>query len=154
MDWLVITGAKPWDGRYELDLLDRELTTREWGWVKRLSGYMPLTIVQGLEGGDPELFTALAVVALRRAGRIEQGDATDTYEQLLDTPAGRITLESDTAEAVEDDAGPPAGSSSSNGTSSGPASTTSWERSDGPTRPATGTPDSATSESLPAWSVS
>ena len=46
MDWLTIKGVPPWDGRYEFDLEDRELTTREWGWIKRWSGYLPLTVAE------------------------------------------------------------------------------------------------------------
>ena len=154
MEWLTIQGAKPWDGRYELDLLENELTTREWGYVKRLTGYMPLTIMNGLEGADPELFTALAVIALRRAGKIEQAAVTDTYERLLDTPAGRIMLESDTdVDEAEADAGPPAVSSNGSDSFSGTGSTPSSERSDGPIPPATGIPASATSTSAPVRSV-
>ena len=40
-------GVPPYDGRYDFDLEGRELTTREWGWIKRLSGYLPLTIEEG-----------------------------------------------------------------------------------------------------------
>jgi hypothetical protein len=43
MDTIVISGVKPYDGRYEFELGD-ELTTREWGWIKRLSGYLPSTL--------------------------------------------------------------------------------------------------------------
>jgi hypothetical protein len=148
MDYVVIAGVKPWDGRYELDLLDNELTIREWGWVKRLSGYMPLTIMQGLDGADPELYTALAVIALRRAGKLDNAQVPDTYERMIDNPAGRITLESDPepAEGADQDL-PPAGSSNGNGTSSGDGSQTSSGSLDDPTLPATGTADSATSVS-------
>ena len=67
MDYIVIEGVRPYDGRYEFDLEGRELTTREWGWIKRLSGYLPLTIEEGLT--DPELITVFACIALRRAGQ-------------------------------------------------------------------------------------
>ena len=52
-----------------MGLEGRELTTREWGWIKRLSGYLPLNIEDGL--GDPELVIVFAAIALRRAGKVE-----------------------------------------------------------------------------------
>ena len=69
MDYIVIEGVPPYDGRYEFDLEGRELTTREWGWIKRHSGYLPLTIEDGFT--DPELVTVFAAIALRRAGKVE-----------------------------------------------------------------------------------
>ena len=41
MTSIAITGCKPYDGHYELDF-NQELTTREWGWIKRHAGYLPL----------------------------------------------------------------------------------------------------------------
>ena len=69
MDWLILEQVPPYDGRYEWDLEGRELTTREWGWIKRLAGYLPLNIEDGL--GDPELIAVFAAIALRRAGKVE-----------------------------------------------------------------------------------
>src|SRR4029077_12161900 len=121
MDWVVIEGVKPYDGRYEFDLIGSEPTTREWGWIKRLSGYMPATITEGFEGADPELFSVFAVIALRRAGRIETREVQHVFDRLADAPfPAAIRLETDQPdEPEEDDAGPPASSSSRNGASSG-----------------------------------
>ncbi len=153
MDWIVIDGVRPWDGRYEFDLDGRPLTAREWGWIKRHSGYMPLTVKDGLRGGDPELFSVWAVIALRRAGKIQPGDVTDVFERFADVPfGGAISFEGDT-DAVEGDAGPPPSRSGENASSSGPGSTTSSETS-APTRTASGTPGSDTSESDRLRSVS
>jgi hypothetical protein len=151
MDWIVIDGVQPWDGRYEFDLDRQPFTTREWGWIRRTTGYMPLTVEEGLRGADPELFTVWAVIALRRAGRINAEEVTGTYERLLDAPFGAaITFEGGT----EADAGPPPGGpgegSSSNGATSGPGSSTSSETSE----PSAGTHGSATSESGRLMSVS
>ena len=68
MDYIVVEGVRPYDGRYEFDIAGQELTTREWGWIKRLSGYLPLTVEEGFS--DPELVTVFAAIALRRAGKI------------------------------------------------------------------------------------
>ena len=149
MPWVVIEGAKPWDGRYRLDLGD-DFSTHEWGWIKRLSGYMPLTVDDGYDGGDPELFAALAVIAIRRAGRIDWDGARAVFDRIGEGPFGSTCrLEPDEG---EDDAGPPERSSSANGSTSGEGSLAKSERSDGPPSHS-GAPVSATSESRPAWSA-
>ena len=51
MNHLIITGVPPYDGRYEFDM-ERDFTTREWGWLKRLAGYLPLNIEEGFDGGQ------------------------------------------------------------------------------------------------------
>ena len=122
MDYITIDGVPPYDGRWEWDLEGRELTTREWGWIKRLSGYLPLNIEEGL--GDPELVIVFAAIALRRAGKVEPKDVPQVFERLSDAPFGeRITLETDLVE--EDDASPPPSSSSLNGDASGASSSPS-----------------------------
>ena len=75
MDYLTIEGVKPYDGRYEFDIENHALTTREWGWIKRHSGYLPLTIADGYAGADPELYAVFAVIALCRAGKVDARDA-------------------------------------------------------------------------------
>jgi len=148
VNWLVIDGVPPWDGRYEFDLEDQEPTTREWGLIKKFSGYLPLTIQQGLEGADPELFCVFALIALRRAGKIDQPDIQQTYDRFADAPFGAtIRLEAD-QEPAEADAGPPPSSSSGSSSIGGDDSTTSSEKSDGTPDPS-GTPASATSASAP-----
>ena len=146
MDYITIDGVPPYDGRYEWDIENRELTTREWGWIKRLTGYLPLNIEEGL--GDPELVVVFAAMALRRAGKVEAKDVPQAFERLSDAPFGeRITLETDVADE-EDDAGPPASSSTSNGADSGASSIANSVTSVLAPSPS-GTPGSATSESGP-----
>jgi hypothetical protein len=146
VDYIVVTGVQPYDGRYELELT--ELTTREWGWIKRLAGYLPITLEDD-SFGDPELACVLAAIMMRRAGRIETREVPEVFERLADAPFGAaITVEAGEPEAGEGetDAGPPASSSNGSSATSGPSSATSsetWE----PTPPATGTPASATSPS-------
>jgi hypothetical protein len=150
---LVIEGAAPYDGEYELDL-DSELTTREWGWVKRLAGYLPLALDEQAFG-DPEFVCVLAAIALKRARRVEASEVPATFERLVDAPFGStIRLIPDPDEPAEDaDAGPPVASSSENGSSSGDASRTSSETS-AATRSGSGTPGSASLPSSPATSGS
>jgi hypothetical protein len=152
VNWLVIENIRPWDGRYEFDIENEEPTTREWSWIKRFSGYLPLTIQQGLEGGDPELFCAFAILALRRAGKIEPGDVQQVYDRLADVPFGAtIRLEAD--EPVEEgDAGPPPENSNGSSSITGPDSRPSSDRS-AAIPPASGIPASATSTSARPASV-
>ena len=143
MDYIVLDVA-PYEGRWEFDLDGRELSTREWGWIKRLSGYLPLTIEEGL--ADPELITVFACIALRRAGKVEPRDVPGVFEQLSDAPFGSsIVMETDTEE-VAGEAGPPPSSSNANGGSSGAASSPNSETSQ-PALSSSGTPGSATSAS-------
>lgn len=152
-DWITIAGVRPYDGRYELDLHGSPLTTREWGWIKRHAGYVPGTINDAAYS-DPELIAVLAVITLRRNGLLEPREVPAAYDRLQDQPAGpTITIEFGDVEAEDDDAGPPASSSSENASSSGHDSPTSSESS-GPRPSHSGTPRSATSVSVPAKSAS
>ena len=150
MQQIVITGAKPYDGRYDLDL-DVELTTREWGWIKRHAGYLPLALTDDAFG-DPELVCVLAVIAMRRAGRIQPAEVASTFDKLADAPFGTtitVTGEPD----QEDREDPPQSKPNSNGATSGAASPTSSATSASTPSP-TGTPASATSASAPPTSAS
>ena len=134
MEYIVLEGVKPYDGRWPLDAT-ADFTTREWGVIKRLSGYLPLTVDDGFQGGDPELFAAFAVIALVRAGRVETRDAQEAFDRIADAPFGAaIRLESDSPanEDVEGDAGPPAVSKTENAPTNGHGSTTSSETSEPP----------------------
>lgn len=103
---IIIQGIKPWDGDYDLDT-DRAFNAREWRWIKKVSGYMPLTVSDGFAGGDPDLFVALAVIAMCREGRIGRDEGLTVADQLAEVPfdGAAINLVGDD---VEDDALPPA----------------------------------------------
>ena len=125
MDTIVIEGVHPYDGRYPFDLVGQELTTREWGWIKRLSGYLPLTV----DYTDPEVLTVFACIALRRTGKVQAQDVPAVFDRLSDAPFGSaITLETEPVEEGDADSPPPS-SSSSNGADSGHSSPTSSETS-------------------------
>ena len=145
MDFIVVDGMPPYDGRYEWDALDTGFTTREWGWIKRISGYLPDTLADGWGNGDTEVTLLFAVIAMRRAGKISAADVPAVFEKLSDAPPQSILRWEH--EGVEDDAGPPAQPSParSNGSdsSSGNDSPTSSERSVSAPKP-TGTPASDT----------
>ena len=146
MHRLIVANVPPYDGAYDLDLDTVPLTSREWGWVKRLAGYLPLTIDEGLDGGDPELLSVFAVMALRRAGKIQTAQVTQVFEQLQDVPVdGTVRLEMDTGEEV--DADPPTSESLSLNTSSPGRGSPTGTGTSGSHRSPTGDPNSAISTS-------
>jgi hypothetical protein len=149
-DWITITGVKPYDGRYELDIDAQPLTVREWGWVKRHAGYLPLTL-EADAFTDPELIMVLAAIAARRGGRVEPADIPALIERFQDVdPFASITYESG-VEAGDAD-GPPASSSETRRSSNGDSSTTGSVSLDDPLSP-TGPRRSDTSASDPAMSA-
>jgi hypothetical protein len=153
-DWVTVTGVRPYDGRYEIDILEQPLTTREWGWIKKHAGYLPATLGEDWLG-DPEFIAVLAVIALRRNDRIENREVPAVLEKFQDAPFGTaITIEvGERDEVYEGDAGPPPSRTSSNGSSTGHGSTTITETSESPPAP-TGPLPLGISESDPAMSVS
>jgi hypothetical protein len=150
--WITLKGVKPYDGRYELDLDGQPLTRREWGWIKRNAGYLPVTLT-GETFADPELITMLAIISMYRAGKVTTDQVPDVWERFADVPFdGVVTLEADEDDAERDDAGPPPGRKSEKPSSSGASSPTGSATSEAPPR-ATGSPASATSGSAPATLV-
>lgn len=145
---IVIEDLRPWDGSYDFTI--DEFSRREWGWIKRLAGYLPGDVEKGFAGADPELYAVFGVIALYRSARIGPDEAADIFERFLD--GGKIRLEGTKSEEKGDDASPPAESSNGNETSSGADSSKSSETSP-PTRPDPGHPFSGTSESPQIASV-
>lgn len=148
MPAIILTGVQPYDGRYPLQLEGDLFTIHEWGWIKRFAGYLPATVWDGFDGGDPELMATFAVIALHRAGRITSRDAPDVFAQIGHGQLGaQLQIEADPGDAeAEDDASPPRSSLNGSGTTSGPDSPTS-SASPAASPSAIGMRDSATSES-------
>jgi hypothetical protein len=145
-DQIIIEGVLPYDGAYDWDLERQELTTREWGWIKRLAGYLPLDLGDPAKWGDPEVLVCFAAIALRRAGRVEAREVPQVFERLADAPFDGAKIQLETEEAEEDDAGPPASSSNGSTGSSGAVSPPSSETSTA-NQPGSGTPASASTGS-------
>ena len=89
----VVLDTPRWKGEFPLDLADDPLTALEWRWVKKISGYMPMTVEEGVGGLDPDLFIAFAVIALHRAGKIQKAEAIQVADVLADFPADGSTLQ-------------------------------------------------------------
>jgi hypothetical protein len=153
MRWIRIEGLRPFDGRYEFNLDAGEFTTREWQWIKKHAGYMPLTIEQGAQGGDIDLIVAFTAIALYRAARLDQAEVASFVERVQDVDIGaHIAFDAEDV-AEEADASPPPPSSDGSSSTSGDASPTSSEiLTNGQKH--SGTPSSATSPSDPAtWAT-
>jgi hypothetical protein len=132
VDHIVIEGTSPWAGRYEFDLSEsiESLTLREWGWIKKLGGYLPGTIQEGLLGADAELIGTFACIALYRHRKIEKDRVPEVFEQLIDSPFTSVKVEF--GEQAEESDRTPTQATSSNGSpvSSGLVSPTSSVSSD------------------------
>lgn len=152
MDYLTVEGVPPYDGRYEFDLRGSSFSLREWGWIKRHAGYLPLTLEEGLAGSDAELMAVFAIIAMVRAGKVDRDQVPQVWERFGDAP-GVLTVRLEFQKTEEEDADPSLPpSSSENGGSSGHVSATSSETSvPGPSR--SGTPASAASPSVPTTSA-
>lgn len=90
----VVAEPSLYAGRYPFDL-DRDFSTREYGWIKRLAGYLPLEIEQGWSGGDSELRLVLVLIAMHRAGRVAAADVPQVFDSLADAPGTFLQLESE-----------------------------------------------------------
>lgn len=149
MDYIHVEGVPPYDGKYEFDLRDAAFTVREWGWIKRHSGYLPFTLWDGLQGSDAELLAVMALIAMVRAGKVDRRDVPDVWERFADAP-GVVTVRLELTSEEEDDTDPLSNESrNGNGSTSGDDSTQSSGRSD-ETQPPSGIHGSATSASHPA----
>jgi hypothetical protein len=64
---------------------------------------MPMTIADGFEGDDPDLYVALAVISMTRAGKVERTRMMDVADELSEVPFDNasITIVGDTVEADE-----------------------------------------------------
>lgn len=102
----IVLNTPRYRGEFDFDIEEQPLTALEWRWVKKISGYLPLTFAEGLNGGDPDLFVAFAVVALHRAGRIDRAEALAVADVLADMPfdGAAVMFVAD----EEDDPDPPA----------------------------------------------
>jgi hypothetical protein len=100
---MVINGIRPWDGEYDL-VSDRAFNAREWRIIKQHSGYLPMTVSDGFAGEDPDLFVALAVVAMIRAGRIRREEWEHVADQISEAPfdGSTLTMIGDPVEADDD----------------------------------------------------
>lgn len=81
----VTVNIEPFKGTYDLDP-DIPFSGLEWRWIKKIAGYLPLTINAGFEGDDNDLYIVLAVIALHRAGKIQPSQALRVSDALADAP--------------------------------------------------------------------
>jgi hypothetical protein len=102
---MVIAQIPPYDGEYELDL-DIAFSTFEWRWIKQIAGYKPLTIAQAFEDGDPDVFCALAVIAMNRAGKVTRENVLEVADVLAEAPFDGSRIQFKDEQEVEDESPP------------------------------------------------
>lgn len=100
---LTIKGVDPFDGSYDLDFTEQPFTNRDLHLIKKLAGVRLGELEEAFASGDNDLFVAVAVIQLRREGKVQKGRELAAADLLFDGEAGSLLFE-DTA---EDDAGPP-----------------------------------------------
>jgi hypothetical protein len=102
----VVLNTPRFTGEFPLDLKDDPMTALEWRWVKKISGYLPMTVDEGVAGLDPDLFIAFAVIALYRAGKIDKAEALIVAETISELPATpgtlQVVFEAEEEEAEQD----------------------------------------------------
>lgn len=64
-------NGRPLAGEYNLDVRERPFNADEWRVVKNISGYLPMTMAEGLVGLDPDLIIAWACIAMARSGKVK-----------------------------------------------------------------------------------
>lgn len=118
MEFLIrVNGVPPWDGEYPLDITFKN---RELHQIKTLTGLRPAEFQDAIEQRDADIVVAMALIAMRRAGK------GVTADELWDAEAGSLVLdatEDDEAESVPPVEAPPTDEPSSGAHDvSGPAS--------------------------------
>lgn len=120
-----IEGVAPYDGEWDAGKTMDEWTNAEWAILKRISGELPLTVADKIEGADVTVITAIAIVALRRSKRFPRIDE----ELLWEAPVVSYKLILGDDEEAKDDPlperepvtpGTPSGSHSPNGSTPDP----------------------------------
>ncbi len=94
-----IKGVPPYDGDYPIEL--ERITNRELSTIKRLSGVRGAELSDAFAAGDNDLFVALTIIALQRAGKIVAEDA------IWDAESGSITFSLGPVEEEVPESGPP-----------------------------------------------
>ncbi len=141
----IVINVRPYNGEYEFDIEEEPLTTLEWRWVKKISGYLPMTVNEGARGDDPDLYLAFAMIALTRAGKVDARDVLQVADRLALEPFDGTAIQYVGA-PVEADADPPPVPAETPETSGGPSSRSTSDPSGSDQKP-TGHPDSDPADS-------
>lgn len=113
-----IKGVPGFDGVYPLDTKEEPLTLRELHLIKKVSGVRSGELEEAGDAGDSDLMVALAVVAMRRAGKVRKEHALQVSDLLMETALGVIRYR-------EDDARPPDEKAKTNGSNESESTTSS-----------------------------
>jgi hypothetical protein len=97
---ITLTGCDPYDGTYELDL-EKPFDTGELNIIKTVAGVRPLELEDAFAAGDSDLMIAIAIIAMRRLGKVTRRQALQVAEKLWE--GGELTFDG----GEEKDARPP-----------------------------------------------
>jgi hypothetical protein len=99
----ITINVPAYQGEYDLDLSGGQLFSYlEWRWIKKLSGYLPMTWQEGLDGGDPDLILAFAVIAMQRSGRIADTDVLTAAREIETAAVDGTSIRFAEDDAAED----------------------------------------------------
>lgn len=95
MDKFVVTGMPAFDGEYPIDI--GSFTMRELQIIKRMSGVRAGELEEAFAAGDTDLILAIAVIAVRRSGRL-----WESFERLAwESELGAISFVGEEEVAVD-----------------------------------------------------
>lgn len=119
---IVIEGLRPYDGAYPIDIENEPLTSREWRFVKQISGLVAGEFDQASSRGDPDVLIAIATIALFRNHKIQREQVLEVAELLTDLPLD--------GEKIKLEGGEGAGETPLSGTTSAPEPSSDSSRSE------------------------
>lgn len=105
--------GKAYDGDYPMPKRST-FTTLEWSWITKFSGYMPTTMDAGLDGFDPPLIVAIALVSMVREGKVHRSRVVEAWEKISDVafdsaddeiPTVRFVVDPDAMPATTEEGG-------------------------------------------------
>jgi hypothetical protein len=92
----------PYEGEYEV--FDTAFSTKEWRWIKQLSGgELRAGQFDSEAFADPDFILALAVIAMRRAGKITADQVLAVADELSELPFDGATISLILPEVEEED---------------------------------------------------
>lgn len=104
---VTIEGVPQFDGVYELDYDGQSFSMWDLHMIKKIAGVRAAEFKEATDAGDTDVTVALAVIALRRAGKFEKNRALEVADLLMESEAGKIRYhEEDDAEVPPPEASP------------------------------------------------
>lgn len=97
---MILKDVGPHDGEYEIDF-DQPYNGDEWHFIKQVSGVRMGEWESAMDAGDYDVLLAIAVLQLKREGKITDRDMHQLFSKFRSAPLGCVAF------PEADDAGPP-----------------------------------------------